>query len=44
MLRFVKNCSQEGMLEEATAERNSSKACMTHLCHSITSDFGAAKA
>src|SRR5258707_11915864 len=40
MLRFVKNCSQGGRREETTAQRNSSNAWITHLCHSITSAFG----
>src|SRR5438876_12131182 len=37
LLRFVKNCSQGGRAEETLAERNSSKAWTTHLCHSMIS-------
>src|SRR5438552_19215290 len=38
-LRFVKNCSQGGRAEESMAQRNSSKAWTTHLCHSVVSGF-----
>src|SRR6266516_798145 len=39
LLRFAKNCSQGGRVDADIAERNSSKASMTHLCHSMVSRF-----